>query len=388
MEKKSRKDTETQRKSKKNFAIPLRLCVRFFLFGSGLSRLGNKVIKKMIRFDNLVYLHLLWLIPLLILFFVFVFRWKKKAMSRFGNLELIQKLTLSISRKRQIWKVVLIIVAIIFLILSLAKPQIGTRLEQVKREGVNILIATDVSLSMKAEDIKPNRLEKAKHAVGKFIDLLEGDRVGLIAFAGEAFVQCPLTLDYGAAKMFLDIMDTDLIPTPGTAISKAIFLAAKTFEQRERKHKVLVLITDGEDHAGEPLKAAEVAEKEGIIIYTVGVGSVGGDPIPLYNESGRNLGFKKNREGQVVTSKLDELTLEKIALQTGGKYYRASGSESELNKIYDNISKMEKKELASLKFSQYEDRFQYILIFAIILLIVEVLISERKKVKAEWRGRF
>ncbi len=342
----------------------------------------------MIRFDNLYFLHLLWLIPLLIFFFVMVFKWKKRALERFGKLELIQKLTLSISKQKQVFKVTLLILTVLFMILSLAKPQIGTKLEQVKREGVNILVALDVSLSMKAEDIKPNRLEKAKHAVGKFIDLLEGDRIGLIAFAGEPFVQCPLTLDYGAAKMFLDIMNTDLIPTPGTAIGEAILLATKTFDQRERKHKVLLLITDGEDHQGEPLKAAEIAEKEGVIIYTVGIGSINGVPIPLYNESGRNLGFKKDREGQVVTSKLDELTLEKIALQTGGKYFRASGSESELGKIYDEIAKMEKQELASLKFSQYEDRFQYLLIFAIVFLVAEIFISERKKVKGEWRGRF
>jgi len=342
----------------------------------------------MIRFDNILYLQFFWLMPALIIFFVFVFRWKKRALERFGSLELIQKLTLSLSRKRQLWKIVLLIISVFFMVLSLAKPQIGTKLEQVKREGVNILIATDVSLSMMAEDIKPNRLEKAKHAVGKFIDLLEGDRVGLIAFAGEAFVQCPLTLDYGAAKMFLEIMDISSIPTPGTAIGEAIKLATKTFEQRERKHKVLILITDCEDHAGDPIKAAEIAEKEGLVIFTVGVGSVGGDPIPLYNESGRNIGFKKDRQGQVVTSKLDEITLEKIALQTGGKYYRASGSESELTKIYDEISKMEKKELASLKFSQFEDRFQYVLIFAIVFLIFEIFISERKKVKKEWQGRF
>ena len=294
----------------------------------------------MVRFDNLIYLHFLWLVPLLILFYVFVFQLKKKAIERFGSLELVQKLTLSLSRKRLFGKIALLLCSVFFVILSLAKPQIGTKLEQVKREGVNILIATDVSLSMTAEDIKPNRLEKAKHAVSKFIDLLQGDRVGLIAFAGEAFVQCPLTLDYGAAKMFLEIMDIGSIPTPGTAIGEAILLAIKSFDQRERKHKVLILITDGEDHAGEPLKAAEIAEKEGIVIFTVGVGSVTGDPIPLYNESGRNIGFKKDREGQVVTSKLDELTLEKIALQTGGKYYRASGSESELTKIYDEIGKI------------------------------------------------
>ncbi|MDZ7265076.1 MAG: VWA domain-containing protein, partial [candidate division KSB1 bacterium] len=245
-----------------------------------------------------------------------------------------------------------------------------------------------VSLSMQAEDIKPNRLEKAKHMVSNLIDLFQGDRVGLIAFAGVPFVQCPLTLDYGAAKMFLEIMDTNLIPQPGTAIGAAIMKAMETFDQRERKHKVLILITDGEDHEGEPLKAAELAEKDGVVIHTVGIGSVQGVPIPLYNESGRNVGFKKDRDDQVVTSKLDEITLEKIALQTGGKYYRASGSESELKKLYEEISKMEKKELASLKFSQYEDRFQYLLIISLVLLVAEVFIPERRKVKEEWHGRF
>lgn len=342
----------------------------------------------MFRFHEVIYLHLFWLIPILIIFFVFVFKWKKRALKRFGNLELLQKLTDSTSRRRQILKLVLIIFAIVFMILALGRPQIGTRLEEVKREGVDILIALDVSLSMMAEDIRPSRLEKAKHEIDSFIDMLEGDRVGLIAFAGIPFVQCPLTLDYGAAKLFLDIMDVKLIPQPGTAISDAILLAVKTFEQRERKHKVLVLITDGEDHEGEPLKAAEIAEKEGVIIYTVGVGSVKGDPIPVYNEHGRNIGFKKDRQGEVVTSKLDEITLEKMALQTNGKYYRATGGEDELKKIYEAISKMEKKELASVKFSQYEDRFQYILAFAIILLITEVFINERRKIKREWRGRF
>lgn len=342
----------------------------------------------MFRFHNAFYLHLFWLIPILIIFFVFVFKWKTRALKRFGNLELLQKLTASTSRGRQILKVILILFSILFMILSLGRPQIGTKLEEVKREGVDIIIALDVSLSMMAEDIKPSRLEKAKHEIDNFIDLLEGDRVGLIAFAGIPFVQCPLTLDYSAAKLFLDIMDVKLIPQPGTAVGDAILLAVKTFEQRERKHKVLVLITDGEDHAGEPLKAAEVAEKQGVVIYTVGVGSVKGVPIPLYNKQGNNVGFKKDRQGEVVTSKLDEITLEKIALQTNGKYYRATGGEDELKKIYADISKMEKKELASVKFSQYEDRFQYILVFAIILLVAEIFIPERKKIKREWRGRF
>ncbi|MBN2012390.1 VWA domain-containing protein [candidate division KSB1 bacterium] len=342
----------------------------------------------MFRFHDIHYLHLLWLIPVLIVFYMLVFRWKKKALQRFGSMELLSKLTFSTSKVRQVWKVVLIIVATSFILFSLARPQIGTKLEEVKREGVDIIIAMDVSLSMMAEDIKPNRLEKAKHAVSSFIDLLQGDRVGLIAFAGVPFVQCPMTLDYGAANLFLDIMNPNLIPTPGTAIGDAITLAVKTFEERERKHKVLILITDGEDHQGDPLKAAELAEKEGVVIYTVGVGSPTGVPIPMYGDHGNNTGFKKDKQGQVVTSKLDEITLEKIALQTNGKYYRASGSEAELTKIYNEISKMEKKELASVKFSQYEDRFQYVIVFAILLLVIEVLLPERKKVKHEWRGRF
>jgi len=237
----------------------------------------------MLRFAHPEYLYLLWLIPALIVFYCLAFRWKTKAMQRFGNLELVKKLAASTSRKRQVTKVSCVIAAFIFLIVSLARPQIGTKLQEVKREGVDIIIALDVSQSMLAEDVKPNRLEKARHEISGFIDRLEGDRVGLIAFAGEAFVQCPLTLDYGAAKIFLDILDTNLIPEPGTAIGEAIFKAIGTFEQRERKHKVLVLITDGEDHDSEPLKAAEEARREGIVIYTVGIGSGKGVPIPLYD---------------------------------------------------------------------------------------------------------
>lgn len=309
-------------------------------------------------------------------------------MRRFGNLELVEKLSRSTSRGKQIIKAILIILGILFMALALARPQIGTRLEEVKREGVDIIVALDVSLSMLAEDIKPNRLAKAKHEISAFIDMLEGDRIGLIAFAGQAFVQCPLTLDYGAAKTFLDIMDPNLVPEPGTNLSDAIALAIKNFESQERKYKVLVLITDGEDHGDDPLKMAEVADKEGVVIYTVGIGSPKGVPIPLYDERGSQKGIKKDRRGEIILTKLDALTLEKIALTSGGKYYQSATGDVKLELVYDGISKMEKKELASMKFSQFEDRFQYILILAIILLLVEVFIPERKKVKVKWRGRF
>ncbi len=342
----------------------------------------------MFRFSNQEYLFALFLIPLLILFFVWVRHSKKKALQRFGNLQLLEKLMLSNSPRRQTWKTVLLLSALFFFLVALARPQIGTRLEEVKRKGVDIFVAIDISKSMLAEDIKPNRLTKAKHEVASLVERLKGDRIGLIAFAGEAFVQCPLTLDYGALKMFLDIMEPGLIPIPGTALGKAIEKAIGSFLETERKHKVLLIITDGEDTVEDPLKMAELAEKEGIVIYTVGIGSPQGVPIPMYDNSGKHTGFKKDRQGNVVTTKLEQLTLEKIALQTNGKYYNATPAEMELGKIYDEIDKMEKKELASRIFSQYEDRFQYFLSIGLILLIIDMLLPERKNVKREWRGRF
>ncbi len=342
----------------------------------------------MLRFGNSFLLHLLWLVPIFIIFYVFVFRAKQKAMQRFGNLELLKKLSRNTSRGRQVAKIALLLSAIMFLVFAMARPQIGTKLEEVKREGVDVIVAMDVSKSMLARDVAPSRLQKAKHEVETFIERLQGDRIGLVAFSGIAFVQCPLTLDYGAAKIFLDIMDPDLIPTPGTAIGKAIQKSVDAFDQKERKHKVLVLITDGEDHQGDALEIAKEAEKEGIVIYCVGIGSAKGDPIPVDESGSASKGFKKDKSGQVIITKLDEVTLEKIALQTGGKYYRATGGEDELQKIYDDINKMDKKELGSMQFSQFEDRFQYLLVFVILLLVWELLLSERRKVKQEWRGRF
>ena len=325
---------------------------------------------------------LLILLPLLIVFYWFVFRMKKKAKERFGNLALMEKLSLSFNPKKQRWKVVLILLGIFFLLFSLARPQLGTKLALMKREGVDIVIAIDVSFSMMAEDIKPNRLEKAKQEVNGLISRMRGDRVGLVAFAGVPFVQCPLTLDYSAAKLFLDIIDVNLIPQPGTAIGDAIRTSIEAFNQKERKYKVLILLTDGEDHDSDPLGAAEEAAKEGIRIYTIGIGSVQGEPIPLKNNQGLVTGFRKDKEGSVVVSRLDEVTLQKIALTTGGKYYHATSGEMELDKIYDEISKMEKKELEGRLLTQYEDRYQYFLLLSVIFLTIEFLLSERRSRKA------
>ena len=342
----------------------------------------------MFRFANPDYLYALGIIPVLILFFVWARRSQKKNLQKFGQAKLLEKLIIAGSPGRRNTKILLVTLSLFFSLIALARPQIGTKLEEVKRQGIDIFIAVDVSLSMQAEDIKPNRMEKAKHEVLSFINNLRGDRIGLIAFAGEAFVQCPLTLDYSAAKMFLDIMDPSLIPVQGTAIGEAITKAMQSFVQTERKHKVLVIITDGEDTIADPLKTAELAEKEGIVIYTVGIGSPQGVPIPLYDNSGKLKGFKRDEENNVVTSKLDQLTLEKIALQTNGKYYHATPSEMELRKIYETINSMEKKELSSRIFSQFEDRFQYFLALGLILLLGDIFLPERKRVKMEWRGRF
>jgi Ca-activated chloride channel family protein len=342
----------------------------------------------MFRFGFINLLYLLLLVPALTAFFVYAFRQKRKSLALFGNLDLMKLLSASVSRKRQIWKAAILVAGVFFLVLALARPQFGTKMKTVKREGQDIVIALDVSLSMMAEDIKPNRLEKAKHEIGTMIDKFQGDRVGLVAFAGKAFVQCPLTLDYGAAKMFLDAMDPSLIPVHGTAVGAAVTKSASCFSEQERKHKILILITDGEDHIGNPLEAAKVAAREGVVIYTVGIGSLEGVPIPVADERGTSTGFKKNREGGVVMTKLDELTLEKIALETGGKYYRATPGEAELTRIYDDILKMEKKSLASKQFEQYEERFQGLVGIALFLLVLEVMLTERKRVKKTWAGRF
>ncbi|MGB8656349.1 MAG: VWA domain-containing protein [Candidatus Zixiibacteriota bacterium] len=326
---------------------------------------------------NYIYA-LLIVLPLLVAFYLVVFRIKRRAMERFGNLSLMQKLTSSFSPKNRRWKVVLLLLAVFFLLFSLARPQLGTKLTLMKREGVDIVIALDCSVSMLAEDFKPNRLEKAKQEVNGLMARMQGDRVGLVAFAGAAFIQCPLTLDYSAAQMFLDIMDANLIPVPGTAIGDAIRTSVKAFNQKERKYKVLILLTDGEDHDSKPLEAAEEAAKEGIRIYTIGIGSAQGEPIPLRDNRGEVGGYKKDEEGTVVVSRLDETTLQKIALSTGGKYYHATSGEMELDKIYDDVSKMEKKELEGKLTVQYEDRYQYFLFFSILFLVVEFLLSDRR----------
>ncbi|MBU0758856.1 MAG: VWA domain-containing protein [Candidatus Omnitrophica bacterium] len=326
-----------------------------------------------------VYLNFLILLPVLAIFFIFAAARKRQAMKNFGDSVILEKLSSSKSLIKERWRRVLLISAVGFLIISLARPQIGTRLTMTRRQGVDVMIAIDTSLSMLTEDIKPNRLEKAKLEISSLIDKLKGDRVGILTFAGDSFVQCPLTLDYNAAKMFLGIIEVGMMPKPGTAIGEAIRTATESFIKKERKYKILILLTDGEDHETDPVQAAQDARKEGVIIYTIGIGTKSGEPIPVVDEEGRIIGHKKDKDGNVVLSKLDDAALQKIALVTNGKYYNATPGEFELDKIYDEISKMQRKELSNRLFTQYEDRFQYFLAIALAFLCIEFAIGDRKR---------
>ena len=331
---------------------------------------------------------LLGVVPVMVLLFVYSFRQKERAKRIFGNIELFQKMSENASRKRQYWKAILIILALGLTAFSMARPQLGSKMMLMKRRGIDVIVALDTSKSMDAGDIKPSRLEKAKLEIQGLINRMKGDRIGLVSFAGTAFVQCPLTMDYSAAKTFLDIIDSDLIPVPGTNLEAAIRTAAGCFPKTERKFKVLILLTDGESHLGDPDAAAEEAAAEGIRIFTIGIGSEEGEPIPLIDDTGQKSGYKKDSHGKVVMSRLDATVLQKVALLSDGKFFRASQGEMELDRIIDMIDNMEKKELEGKLLSQYEDRFQYPLFLAIAFLVAEFFIGDRVRIHKRWRRRF
>lgn len=333
----------------------------------------------MIKFADQQLLYLLVVIPLVALIQWAGFRKRKHALNSFGSTALVARLSESSRPAKQKTKAILLILAVSLLIVAAARPQIGTKVEMVKRQGIDIVIAVDTSDSMGAEDAmgksRGRRIDKAKHEISALLDILESDRVGLVAFAGSAHVQCPLTLDYDAVNIFLDVIDTDLIPDPGTAIGSAIETATAMFDKHDNKNKVVILITDGEDHLADPVEAAKEAKKSGVIIYPIGVGSPEGTPVPNYDENGNKNGFKKDADGNLVLSKMDDVALEKVALHSGGKYYPATLGEMELKKIYSEISGMDKKELATRKYTHYEDRFQFFLAAALLLLMMEAFVT-------------
>jgi Ca-activated chloride channel family protein len=331
------------------------------------------------RFAEPTYFALLIGVLLLGIFAFWAIGRKKKLLDLFGDLPLLLRNAPYISFARQRTKAVLTLIGLVFVCVALARLQFGTHQEKLEREGIDIVVAIDLSTSMLARDMKPNRLEKSKQEIRSIIGRLRGDRIGLVAFAGEAFVQCPLTLDYAAAQMLLAVMDENTVAAQGTSLTSAIEASQRAFIQLEKKHKVLLLLTDGEDHDGRAVEAAAEARKEGIKIYTVGIGSAAGEPIPIIDRKGKQVGFKKDQAGEVIVSRLDEVTLQKIALETGGKYYHGTAGELELDLIFDEISKMEKKELEGTLVTRYDDRYQWPLLLAIMFIVGEFFVSERKQ---------
>lgn len=331
----------------------------------------------MIRFAHPEYLALLAILPVLLGVFLLALRVRQKALKRFGVPSVVQRLTEGASTSKPFLRGGLILGALGMLVVGLANPQIGTRLEEVKQEGIDLFIALDVSLSMKAEDIKPNRLEKAKLEIRNLIDRLAGDRVGLIVFAGDAYTQFPLTTDYSAANLFLDVVDVDAVPNPGTDIAAAITRAMESFDFQDATTKVIVIITDGESTEGDVFEAADEAAKKGVLLYTIGMGSPAGAPIPVYGTGGQ-MDFKRDRMGNVVVSRLDEQALERIATTGNGKYFRGTTAQDELDEIYRAINALQKKEFGVKQFTDFEDRFQFFLGTALALLVIELLLSEKK----------
>jgi Ca-activated chloride channel family protein len=332
------------------------------------------------RFGDPIYFYLLWCLVPLIFFMVWGMKKKQQLTLKFCGNPLLSKLVHPGVEKRHRSKTIFVVLAILFLILALTRPRWGYEWENLHQRGVDVIVALDVSSSMLAEDIKPNRLERAKRKISDLLDMMEGDRIGLVAFAGTSFVQCPLTLDYGAARLFLSAIDTQLIPLQGTALGDAIKTSVKAFQSKDKKSKALILITDGEDQMGKALSAAKSASDQGVKIYTIGIGGEIGAPLP--NPSGTG-GFRKNQQGEVILSKLDETTLQQIALETRGSYVRSVTGDIDLNTIYkDQIKKnIEKKELKSERRKIWQERFQWFIFLALIFLVAETCLSEKRSLE-------
>ena len=324
------------------------------------------------------FLHLLWLLPLLTGFYIWSFRQQRKALLRFADAGLIGQLVRGVGAGKQKLKIVVFLFFVLFGLFALLRPQWGTKLETVRRTGVDIIVALDTSLSMDTQDVVPGRLEKAKHEIRALIDALQGDRVGLVVFAGSSLVNCPLTIDQNAVKLFLDVVDTQVIPRPGTNIGDAIRRGVQAFDVRDRRHRVMILVTDGESLEGDPQVAAEEAKQAGVVIYSIGIGTAAGEPIPLRDERGNVTGYKKDEAGSVVVSRLDEESLRQVSGTTSGQYYRATPAEEEVEKIVQTVAGMDKKEFESKVYLTYVDRFQIPLGIALFFIFVESLISDAK----------
>ncbi len=341
----------------------------------------------MFRFGASGWLPALLLLPGLVGLLWYAARSRRRALERFGEAPLVAKLTASVSASARRAKSMLTVGAVGMALLGLARPQFGTRVETVRSVGQDIVVAVDLSQSMMAEDVAPNRLERARLAILRLMRQLDGDRIGLVAFAGDAFVQSPLTVDYSAAALFLSAMEPDIMPVQGTDLGTALRVSLDALDEA-RESRVLVVVTDGEDH--EEGFDAEVARalQSGVRIHTVGIGSVEGVPIPLFDEGGRQQGFLRDEDGAVVTTRLDEGTLEDIARATDGRYVRVGAGGTAFEDLVDEIARAEGEMLDARQVTQFEEQYQIFLGLALLMLIVEGLIPMRKKTSRAWSGRF
>ena len=331
----------------------------------------------MFQLEEKIWFWALLIIPVIVVFFLLLLLWKKQTQKKFADKALLKRLSPNQSVFKSVLKIIVLSLAFVSLAIALVNPKIGTKLETVKREGVDIVFAIDVSKSMLAEDIKPNRLEKSKQLVSQIINNLGSDRVGIIAYAGKAFPQLPITTDYSAAKLFLQNMNTDMLSSQGTAINEAILLAKTYYDDDEQTNRVLVIISDGEDHSEAAVQVAEQASQEGIKIFTIGVGETKGGPIPL-KRNGIVTGYKKDSQGETVITRLDETTLKNIAAQANGQYIQGRTTDKVVNQMKDILNKMDKTEFEAKQIADFKDQFQWFLGLAILLFFIDIFLLERK----------
>ncbi|WP_298901388.1 VWA domain-containing protein [uncultured Psychroserpens sp.] len=329
------------------------------------------------QLEEKIWFWVLLIIPVIIFLFAILQFWKYRTQKRFANSKLLKRLSPNQSLFKSILKIVVLSLAFACLAIALVNPKIGTKLETVKRQGVDIVFAVDVSKSMLAEDIAPNRLEKSKQLVTQIINNLASDRVGIIAYAGKAFPQLPITTDYGSAKMFLQNLNTDMLSSQGTAINEAIELAKTYFDEEEDTNRVLIIISDGEDHSDVASNVAEEAGDEGIRIFTIGVGDEKGGPIPI-KRNGVLLNYKKDSKGETVVTKLNEETLKEIADEANGAYIKGNNTDEVIDEIKDILNRMDKTEFESKEFADFKDQFQWFLGFGIFFLFIDIFLLERK----------
>lgn len=329
------------------------------------------------QLEEKVWFWVLLVIPIIIVLFAILQFWKHKTQQRFANATLLKRLSPNQSLFKAILKIIVLSLAIACFAIALVNPKIGTKLETVKRQGVDVVFALDVSKSMLAEDIAPNRLEKSKQLVTQIINNLASDRVGIIAYAGKAFPQLPITTDYASAKMFLNSMNTDMLSSQGTAISEAIELAKTYYDDEEQTNRVLIIISDGEDHNDVGSTVAEEASDEGIRIFTIGVGSTKGDRIPI-KRNGVLINYKKDNQGETVITRLNEDTLKDIAEEANGAYINGNNTSDVVKEIRSILNTMDKTEFEAKEFSDYKDQFQWFLGFGIFLLFLDIFFLERK----------